>query len=78
MYGAGLLHSNSSFGDDRKLADLIKAHGRHNAIVVFNHCLWDFLRIAAQVYNVIRQDYEGWIADHGLEGPGRGDIRTLF
>jgi len=78
MYGARLLHATSNHGDDQKLADLIKAHGRHNAVAVFNHCLWDLLGIAAPVYNVIRQDYDSWITNHGLEGPGRDDIDTLF
>ena len=78
MYGAGLLHANSKYGDDQKLADLIEARGRHIAVAVFNQCLWEFLRIAAQVYNVIRQDFDSWITDHGLQGPGRDDIGTLF
>jgi hypothetical protein len=78
MYGAGLLHASSNQGDDEKLAGLIAGQGRHNAVAIFNHSLYDLLTIAAQVFQVIRQDYECWICDHSLEGPGRDDIRTLF
>ena len=78
MYGASLLHATSNHGDDKKLADLIEARGRHNAVAIFNHCLYDLFSVAAQVFHVIRQDYESWISEHGLEGPGRDDISTLF
>lgn len=78
MYGAGLLHATSHYGDDRRLAELIEAHGRHNAVTIFNHCLYDLLAVAVQVFHVIRQDYENWVSEHGLKGPGRDDIGTLF
>jgi hypothetical protein len=37
----------------------------------------DVLTVVVQVYNVIRQGYESWITDHGLQGPGQDDIGTL-
>ena len=78
MYGARLLHARSDHGDDTRLAKLIEAHGRHNAVATFNHCLYDLLAVAAQVFHVIRQDYETWISEHDLEGPGCDDIGSLF
>lgn len=78
MYGAGLLHATSNHGDDQKLADLISARGRHHAVAVFNHCLHDLFAVAIHVFHVIRQDYEHWIADHGLAKPDRDDIGVLF
>ena len=78
MYGAGLLHATSHYGDDKKLAQLIESQGRHNAVTIFNHCLLDLLAVAVQIFHVVRQDYEFWIAEHSLERPSRDDIGTLF
>jgi hypothetical protein len=78
MYGARLLHASSNHGDEDALAQLIASRGRYNAVSIFNHCLWDFLMIAAPVCEVIRQDYDSWIADHGLQGPRQDSISTLF
>jgi hypothetical protein len=78
MYGAGLLHATSNHGDDQKLVDLIEARGRHNAVAIFNHCLYDLYNVAAQLFHVIRQDYESWISDHALDKPAHADIKSLF
>jgi hypothetical protein len=78
MYGAGLLHANSSHGDDKKLAELIKAQGKHRAVAVFNNCLWDILSIAITLYHVLKRDFDYWTGSCGLTGPTRIDIPTLF
>ena len=78
MYGAGLLHANSSHGDDQRLADLIESNGKHRAVTIFNHCLHDFLTIAIPTYHVIKHEYDNWITTHGLMKPTRVEIPTLF
>lgn len=78
MYGAGLLHANSSHGDDQKLADLIESNGKHRAVTIFNHCLYDFLTIAITSYHPIKIEYDNWISTHELSKPSRVDIPTLF
>jgi len=78
MYGAGLLHANSSHGDDKKLIELIRSQGKHRAVAVFNNCLWDILSIAITLYHVLKRDFDYWTGNCGLAGPTRLDIPTLF
>ncbi|WP_145360084.1 hypothetical protein [Alienimonas californiensis] len=78
MYGAGLLHSSADYGDDKRLSQLIEERGHAYALTVLNSCLMDFLRCAAKVYPVIRQDYEHWVSTQGLTPPTRQSIKDLF
>ena len=78
MYGAGLLHATSNDGADAKLAELIRTQGKHRAVLIFNHCLWDILSIAITVYHVVKHDFEHWIGHCGLKCPSRIDIPSLF
>jgi hypothetical protein len=78
MYGAGLLHSSSSHGDDAALDALIAKHGKHEAVMIFNSCLMDLYQIAASTHPVICQDYEHWIKSAGLTPPSRLSIPELF
>lgn len=78
MYGAGLLHSDSKYGEDRALRDLITNEGRHEAILLFNACLRDIYGMAVKVYHVIKQDFEHWIDGHGFTPPTRLEIPNLF
>ena len=78
MYGAGLLHATSNDGADTKLTELIRTQGKHRAVMVFNHCLWDILTIAITVYHVTKREFEHWIGSYGLTPPTRIDIPSLF
>lgn len=78
MYGAGLLHSESSHGDETRLASLVQTHGKHNAIMLLNSSLMDIFRVAANLYHVIRQDFNRWINQDGLTAPDRIAIPDLF
>jgi hypothetical protein len=78
MYGAGLLHATSNDGADKQLAELFKLKGRHNAVVIFNHCLLDIYAAAVPTYHVIWHDYDHWVNELGLTPPERTDIETLF
>lgn len=78
MYGAGLLHSTSNHGDDKKLAKLFEDYGRHRAVIVFNHCLLDICGAAVPTYHVVKHDYEYWIKEGGLSPSERTEIKTLF
>jgi hypothetical protein len=78
MYGAGLLHSSSSHGDDAALAEFVSRHGTQRAVMTFNSCLMDFYRVAAQIYHVVRQDFLYWIDEDGLVAPSRVSIPKLF
>ncbi len=77
MYGAGLLHSSSQHGDDAALNAFVAKHGQHKTVVIFNSCLKDFLRIALDIYYVVRQDFQHWL-NMGLAGPTRFQIPQLF
>ena len=66
MYGAGLLHSSSHHGDDAALDSFISHHGKHAAVMIFNSCLMDFLRVAATIHPVLHQDYTYWVNEDGL------------
>lgn len=78
MYGAGLLHSESDHGDDIALDQFVGHHGKHKAVMVFNACLMDFLRVAAAIHLVIQQDFTHWLATDGLAAPTRVGIQDLF
>jgi hypothetical protein len=78
MYGGGLLRSESKDGGQIALASLIQKHGRHEAILMFNSCLMDIYRAAANVHHVIRQDFQHWIDDRKMSAPTRVDIPDLF
>lgn len=78
MYGAGLLHSSSSRGDDAALDAFILQQGKHEAVMIFNLCLMDFFRIAATIHPVIHQDYQHWVNTDGLEAATRYKIPNLF
>lgn len=78
MYGGGLLHSTSNDGSDRRLASLIEQLGKHEAVFLFNSCLWDIYRSAQNVYHVIKQDFDYWITEKGFAAPTRLEIPDLF
>ncbi len=78
MYGAGLLHATSNDGADNRLAELIRTQGKHRAVMIFNHCLWDILKIAITVYHVTKREFEHWIGSCGLAPPTRVDMPSLF
>lgn len=78
MYGAGLLHATSNDGADVKLAEMIRKHGKHRVVMVFNNCLWDILSEAITVYHVVKREYRNWVDACGLAGPTRIDIPSLF
>ena len=78
MYGAGLLHSSSKYGDDAALDAFISHHGKHEAVMIFNSCLMDFFRITATIHPVIRQDYHHWVNVDGLATAARVAIPNLF
>jgi hypothetical protein len=78
MYGAGLLHSSSTRGDDAALDAFISQHGKHQAVMIFHSCLMDFLRVASTLYPVIHQDYYHWINEDGLAAASRVEIPNLF
>ena len=78
MYGAGLLHSSSSHGDDVALKEFISRHEKHGALMIFNSCLMDFFQVAATIHPVIRQDYLHWINNDGFAAADRVTIPDLF
>ena len=73
-----MLHSSSAHGDDKSLVEFIEKHGKHEAVMTLNGCLMDLLRVAATVYLVVRQDFNYWITECGVEGPTRFEIGELF
>lgn len=79
MYGLGMLHSSSEKGDDAvALKVFISQHGQHEAVMIFNSCLMDFLRVAATIHPVIHQDYHHWVNTDGLAAADRVSIPGLF
>lgn len=79
MYGAGLLHSSSKRGKDTAALDVfISQHGKNEAVMIFNSCLMDFLRVAATIHPVIHQDYHHWVNTDGLAAADRVSIPGLF
>lgn len=78
MYGARLLHSASHRGHQERLRGFVAEHGQQKAVMIFNSCLMDLLSVAVVIYHVLRQDFEYWITQCGLEGPDRFSIGELF
>jgi hypothetical protein len=78
IYGARMLHASSDHADDDRLNALVKLHGSHKLVMIFNHSLREILAPVARICRVVHQDFQHWLAEHGLAQPDRQEIAKLF
>ncbi|MFA5423393.1 MAG: hypothetical protein WC374_06000 [Phycisphaerae bacterium] len=80
IYGTGLIHSPSNINHNnrRLLSKLIELHGREKIIMAVNSSFWVVFGFAADVFHVVKQDYEYWTEEEGCTKSDMFDICSLL
>jgi hypothetical protein len=79
MYGAGLIHYGQSSPETREnFKRAVTKHRREWVIFAFIMCCQQLYGYANQVYFVLKQDYEEWVATEGCQPPDLVFLQGLF
>jgi hypothetical protein len=77
IYGINAFHSKSENNAEKELLELLQIHGQPKVLMAINSSLIDILGVAVQIFHVLKQDFDAWIAD-GADGGISVDLDQLF
>jgi hypothetical protein len=77
IYGCGEVHRQSDDNTEERLKQALTKYGQPHIFVTFGFAVRGLIQYAFEVYPVIKQDFDHWIATEGIAGPDRVGLDEL-